>query len=323
MFLNTLIMGTFIAISSYSWFSMWMGLEINLLSAIPLFINSNNTFSTEASMKYFISQAIASMIIMFALMMIMIKSPLIMMSNVFYSILNSMLMLKMGAAPLHFWFPEVMEGLSWMNCVIMLTWQKISPMVIIMSNKPEKSVMLIFIVSSLVISVVYSFSQTSLRKIMTYSSINHISWMLASMMISHSMWMLYFFVYSTIAINILLMFNYINSNFINQLTSKNLNFMLTLNFLSMGGLPPFLGFLPKWLIINKLSENLMFMISFMLITSSLIMMFIYMRMFFPTMMMAIPKKKNKLFTSLKFIHITSTMILNSSLILFTLMFNLN
>jgi NADH-ubiquinone oxidoreductase chain 2 len=46
-----------------------MGLEINLLSFIPLSIKSNNLFSSEASLKYFLTQALASRTLLFSVIL--------------------------------------------------------------------------------------------------------------------------------------------------------------------------------------------------------------------------------------------------------------
>jgi len=50
-----------------------MGLEINLLSFIPLSIKSNNLFSSEASLKYFLTQALASRTLLFSIILFSFK----------------------------------------------------------------------------------------------------------------------------------------------------------------------------------------------------------------------------------------------------------
>nr|ALO77533.1 NADH deshydrogenase subunit 2 [Ciidae sp. GENSP01] len=325
LFSNTLIMGTLMAISSYSWFSMWMGLEINLLSAIPLFLAPHNSMSTEASMKYFITQALASVIILFSLIMIMINPLMysISTSNLMTSILNSMLMLKMGAAPLHFWFPEVMEGLSWLNCSILLTTQKVSPMMILLNNQPSSTIMLIFIVSSAIVSSLMNLNHTSMRKIMSYSSINHLAWMISSMM-SLSTLTIYFSTYSILTIIATSMMKALNINFINQLNNTEFltNLVLMVNFMSIGGIPPFIGFLPKWITVNQLVSNNEFIIPTILILSSLVMLYIYMRLFFPLMLINQAKKKSLIKITLNEMFFSITLMFNFSLVLYTISFNL-
>nr|YP_009731707.1 NADH dehydrogenase subunit 2 [Carpophilus dimidiatus]QHR79655.1 NADH dehydrogenase subunit 2 [Carpophilus dimidiatus] len=286
-FFNTMIFGTFMTISAMSWFSMWMGLEINLLSIIPLMKSNKNLFPSEASIKYFITQTMASTIILLSIIINLNMEEFTPLNSQLFSnlMINSSLLTKMGAAPFHYWFPEVMEGLNWNTCLIMLIWQKIAPMMILMNNLNMTIFLSMIIIISALISSIIGLNQTSLRKIMTYSSINHIGWMLGSMLQSSSIWMLYFLTYSVISINIILIFNTYSIFSINQLLmvlnfSKMMKIMFSLNFLSLGGIPPFLGFLPKWFTINYLIKNNFYLLSAILIVLTLITLYFYIRVMF-------------------------------------------
>nr|UUL71574.1 NADH dehydrogenase subunit 2 [Aromia bungii] len=292
LFLSTLVMGTLVAVSSYSWLSMWMGLEINLLSIIPILSNSKSMLSSESALKYFITQAMASSILLFSIIMMMNSNDFLPQNfnYLFSMIMNSALLTKVGAAPFHIWFPEVMEGLSWMNCLIMLTWQKVAPMIILMYNSKMITFLSLIIIISSLIGGIMGINQISLRKIMAYSSINHIGWMIAGMVSSINIWTIYFLIYSLISINIILIFNKLNIFFLKQMFSssnpnKTMKFFLIMNFLSLGGLPPFLGFLPKWLTVNNLVINNFFFLSSCLIILTLITLFFYLRMTFTSMIM--------------------------------------
>nr|ATG33632.1 NADH dehydrogenase subunit 2 [Gastrolina depressa] len=289
MFFNFLILGTLISISAYNWLSMWIGLEINLLSIIPLMKSNNNNFPAEASLKYFITQAFASTMILFTIMLSLNFTDYIP-NNLNYSymmILNSALLMKMGAAPLHSWFPEVIEGLNWMNSLILLTWQKLAPMILIMYNLKMTIFMSWIIITSAIIGSILGLNQISMRKILAYSSINHIAWMLSSMLFLKNFWLMYFIIYSLITLNIIMILYFFNIFYLNQLMMTiNLNKMIKMfyicNFLSLAGLPPFLGFLPKWMVINSLIENNFYTLSFILILSTLIALYFYLRVTFST-----------------------------------------
>nr|QNG56184.1 NADH dehydrogenase subunit 2 [Pediacus ater] len=289
MFINSLIFGTLLTISSYSWMSMWMGLEINLLSIIPLMNNSKNIYPSESAMKYFMTQMMASIILLFSIILMMNKFEMLNFDNLYLMMMfNSSLLTKMGAAPFHFWFPEIMEGLSWMNCFIMLTWQKLAPMIIIMYNNNMIFLSYIIIISSMIGSLM-GLNQSSLRKIMTYSSINHIGWLLASIISNKMIWMIYFIIYSFLTLNLILIFYTYNIFHLNQLNNffnknKMMKFFFNMNFLSLGGLPPFLGFLPKWLTINSLIINKSFFLTLILIILTLITLFFYLRITFTNLM---------------------------------------
>nr|QWZ46336.1 NADH dehydrogenase subunit 2 [Machla sappho] len=298
MFFNSMILGTLVAVSSYSWMSMWMGLEINLLSVIPLFSSQKNMFSSESSLKYLITQAIASSVLLMSVIMLLLVSEFIAPTMNFYfnMTLNSALLTKLGAAPFHYWFPEVMEGLSWMNCLILLTWQKIAPMTLIMNNHMNSNFLMAIILTCLITSTFMAFNQISLRKILTFSSINHIGWMLSSMYMSFSLWTMYFTVYSLLNLNIILVFNMTNSFYLNQInnsmnTNKKIKFAFMTNFLSLGGLPPFIGFLPKWLLINWLITNKFLMIALIIIMITLVMLYVYIRITLSSLMMSFNEPK--------------------------------
>nr|ARH55130.1 NADH dehydrogenase subunit 2 [Phaedon armoraciae] len=289
LFFMTMILGTFIAISSYSWFSMWIGLEINLLSIIPLLKTPKSLYPTEAILKYFITQALASTILMFSIITSLNLEASIHTSQLWMMVMmNSALLTKMGAAPFHSWFPEVMEGLNWENSILMLTWQKIAPMILFSYNLQMTVFISFVILNSIILSGILGFNQISLRKIMAYSSINHIGWMIASMLNMKMIWILYFLIYSAITLNIIIVFKYFNIYSMKQLfmsltANKLIKMLFAVNFLSLGGLPPFLGFFPKWLVINNLVEMKFFSLSVIMITFTLITVFFYLRLTFPSL----------------------------------------
>nr|ALO76466.1 NADH deshydrogenase subunit 2 [Pseudocolaspis sp. PSE01] len=301
-FFLTMVMGTLITVSSYTWLSMWLGLEINLLSIIPLFKKKNNMFPTEATLKYFIIQSMASTMFMFSMILNMnlIEQINNLTNKTVMIIFYTSILTKMGSAPFHAWFPEVLEGLSWMNCLIMLTWQKLAPMIILMQNFKLNPLMIIIIILSSTISGIIGLNQVSMRKIMAYSSINHIAWMISSMLSTKMIWILYFLIYLLISLMIIMTLNITKTYFIHQMSliknNKLLNLSFNLNFLSLGGLPPFLGFFPKWLTINFLVYSQNYFMSTILILFTLVMLFIYSRIMFSAM--TVLSSENLLKTSL-------------------------
>nr|AXS65280.1 NADH dehydrogenase subunit 2 [Histeroidea sp. 1 KM-2017] len=286
LFFSTLLTGSMVSLSANSWIGVWMGLEINLLSMIPLMKSKTNMMSTEAAIKYFITQALAStLLLLTAILMMKIINKTISLN---YMIQLSMLM-KMGSAPFHFWFPEVINGMTWMNSLIILTWQKIAPMMIIMYTNMSNNFIYTIIIWNSLISAILGLNQTSLRKIMAYSSMNHIAWMLASMMISETMWKFYFTIYCLISINIIVSFILMNSFTLSQTMTSNMNkmnkIMLMINFMSLGGLPPFLGFFPKWLVIQALTNSNNLLINVVLICLTMIPLYYYTRIMMASLIM--------------------------------------
>nr|YP_010852535.1 NADH dehydrogenase subunit 2 [Nycteribia formosana]WGL38764.1 NADH dehydrogenase subunit 2 [Nycteribia formosana] len=278
LFLSMLIFSSLISISSNSWFSMWIGLEINLMSFIPL-MTDNKLMSSESSIKYFLIQTLSSLILLFSFILLLFYYE-----EIYKILMLISLLLKMGAAPFHLWFPSVMEGLSWMNSFILMTWQKLTPM-ILTSYIFNYNFLIYFIILSSIISSLMGINQNSLRKFLAFSSINHLSWMISSMYISNLMMFMYFIMYSLMTFSIISYFNMFNMSYVNQLYSsfffnKYFKFFIIFNFFSYGGLPPFLGFFPKWLIIQNLCNLNMFFLLFILIFSSLIYLYLYIQLSF-------------------------------------------
>nr|YP_009045221.1 NADH dehydrogenase subunit 2 [Euthalia irrubescens]AHA03559.1 NADH dehydrogenase subunit 2 [Euthalia irrubescens] len=286
-FLFILFFSTLISISSNSWLGCWIGLEINLLSFIPLMTTPNNLLNSEASLKYFLTQSIASINFLFAILLNLFLMKKLFLMSFFSIIINSAMLMKMGSIPFHFWFPNIMDGISWFNCFILMTWQKITPM-ILLSYYLNFNYLYFIMIFNVLIGAIGSFNQTSLRKLMAFSSINNLGWMISAMIISENLWLIYFIFYSIFSFIMCFLFYIVNIFFINQLVFFNMNFLIKIsimiNFLSLGGLPPFMGFFPKWLVINYLLNNNFFIISFIFVMSSLILLFIYIRIIYSSLM---------------------------------------
>nr|YP_009775672.1 NADH dehydrogenase subunit 2 [Dahlica ochrostigma]QJA15898.1 NADH dehydrogenase subunit 2 [Dahlica ochrostigma] len=327
-FIFILFFSTMISISSNSWLGCWIGLEINLLSFISIISKSNNLLLSEMCLKYFLIQSIASINFLFMIMLNMTMMKMFELNNFLSIMINSSLLMKMGSAPFHFWFPHISEGLSWMNCFILMTWQKITPM-ILLSYYYNLKFLFIVMILSLMIGSIGGLNQNSLRKLLTFSSINHLSWMIMSILISENLWMFYFMNYSFLIFLMSMLFYMLNSFFLNQLFFNNfknmIKFNIFLNILSLGGLPPFLGFLPKWIIIDFLINNKFYFMSFLFIMFSLITLMYYVRITYSSFMFNYLKIKffkmiikNKLMIMLQTLSTISIM----GLILSTLLFYL-
>nr|AML25640.1 NADH dehydrogenase subunit 2 [Staphylinidae sp. BMNH 1274706] len=285
LFVFSNILGTIISTSSCTWLGMWIGLEINLLSIIPLMNNNKNPFSSEASLKYFITQAIASSILLFSIILMSMNFYI----NFFYEnslmmIFNSALLTKMGMAPFHFWLPMVMEGLSWSLCFMIATISKFAPLILLSYNFNYPVFFSMTIILGSMIGGILGFNQTSIRKLMAYSSIIHMSWMMSSMFSHSTIFMLYFIIYTITSMNIMGLFWYLNiflfKDLIPKINNLFLKFTLTINFLSLGGLPPFIGFIPKWLTIEYLLMNYNFWLPMIMVIMTILSMAYYMRMIY-------------------------------------------
>lgn len=261
-----------------------MGIEVNLISFIPIIINKNNNFSSERIISYFLIQSISSANFLFRSLLIISLTKwfnLIAIKNIIILfIINISLLIKLGAAPFHFWFPKTIKGLNWINCFILRTWQKILPIITLSYCFISKLLILIASIR-VIIGRIMGLIQTSLQIILTYSSISHIGWILISLILKLNIWLIYLIIYSFLNYILISFFKILNIYTLNQIYSnKNSNFIkyfIIFNLLSLRGLPPLLGFIPKWLVINLIINRNLILITFILIMMSLINIYFYIR----------------------------------------------
>nr|YP_009755012.1 NADH dehydrogenase subunit 2 [Lepidozona coreanica]QIP53378.1 NADH dehydrogenase subunit 2 [Lepidozona coreanica] len=285
-----MFIGTFFSLCSTHWLGVWLGLEINLMGFIPIMVQSSKSEEVESGIKYFLTQAIASALLLVASLMMFwkfgswgVSSLGIFMNS---SLVLSSLLLKLGMSPFHFWVPGVVSGLSWFCNILLLTWQKVAPMLVIcFFFSLSKELLFVLILLSSFFGGVGGVNQTSIRALLSYSSILHGGWMLSSMVISLEVACIYLLLYSTILIFIL-------GEFLNQesKTNKQFNNIFLWNtfsrmaicfmILSMGGMPPMIGFFMKWMVLSILISVKMVLVSAVLIVGSVIGLYYYLILMF-------------------------------------------
>nr|VFU78667.1 NADH dehydrogenase subunit 2 [Proasellus grafi] len=269
-FLSTLLLGVTMMVTSKTWFSVWLGLEINLLSFLPIILLSSASTS-EGGLKYFLVQAVGSLLIL----QTSFAWPMLPHPFLFFML---PLTLKLGAAPLHFWLPEVTQTLSWRVNMILLTVQKTGPLYLLaMVSVAHKIPLVIIGALSTIIGSLGGLNETDLRKLMAFSSISHMGWMMVGMVITPIHWMLYFMTYIITSLSLIIFLDKTHIFSLNQLSFKSKTGLLAmLLFLSLGGFPPFLGFAPKWAILLS-TTNLSLILSGLLVVTSMITLYYYIR----------------------------------------------
>nr|ALA99387.1 NADH dehydrogenase subunit 2 [Anourosorex squamipes]ALA99510.1 NADH dehydrogenase subunit 2 [Anourosorex squamipes]ALA99511.1 NADH dehydrogenase subunit 2 [Anourosorex squamipes] len=301
--LLTIMTGTLIVTMSSHWFMIWIGFEMNMLAFIPLLIKNYNPRSMEASTKYFMTQATASMILMLAIIINLIHEGQWTISNISNptaSILMTMaLVMKLGLSPFHFWVPEVTQGVSLTSGMILLTWQKIAPLSVFYQIYPSINLNLILSMSllSILIGGWGGLNQTQLRKIMAYSSIAHMGWMTAIMTYEPTIMLLNLFIYITMTISTFMLFIFTSTTTTLSLSHAwnkmpLITFLIMVVMLSLGGLPPLTGFLPKWMIIQELAKNNSIILPTTMAILSLLNLFFYMRLTYSTTLTMFPTTNN-------------------------------
>lgn len=255
--------------------------------------NHKNLFSSEASLKYFLIQALASTTLLFSIISIYLTTEIstFIENEIFSFLIRSSILIKIGAAPFHFWFPGVIEGLNWLNCLLLITWQKIAPLILLSYCLKLNVFSSSIVILSVIIGSLGGLNQTSLRKLIAYSSINHLGWIIAAIAVRENLWINYFLIYSFLSSCLIFTFNssqifHINQRFFTLNKNPWLKFSTILFLLSLGGLPPFLGFFPKWIVIQTLTEHNIIFITITIVVMTLITLFYYLRISFSAILLS-------------------------------------
>nr|AJA05066.1 NADH dehydrogenase subunit 2 [Cheilinus undulatus]QCU47942.1 NADH dehydrogenase subunit 2 [Cheilinus undulatus]QCU47955.1 NADH dehydrogenase subunit 2 [Cheilinus undulatus]QCU47968.1 NADH dehydrogenase subunit 2 [Cheilinus undulatus]QCU47981.1 NADH dehydrogenase subunit 2 [Cheilinus undulatus] len=290
--LSTLLMGlglgTTITFASSHWLLAWMGLEINTLAILPLMAHHHHPRAVEATTKYFLAQATAAAVLLFASTtnawltgqweIQQMTHPLSV------TLITAALALKVGLAPMHTWLPEVLQGLDLTTGLILSTWQKLAPFALLLQIQPSNSTTLILLgLTSTLVGGWGGLNQTQLRKILAYSSIAHLGWMILILQFSPTLTLLTLLTYFVMTLSAFLTFKLNKATTINSLaTSWAKTPMLTaltpLVLLSLGGLPPLTGFMPKWLILQELTKQDLMPIATLAALTALLSLYFYLRL---------------------------------------------
>nr|AAF18873.1 NADH dehydrogenase subunit 2 [Liolaemus occipitalis] len=287
--ISSLATGTIITASSFHWMLAWLGLELNTLAIIPMIAKQHHPRATEAATKYFLTQAAASAIILFSSTINAWQTgtwDITQLSTPISSILLTMaIAMKLGLAPTHFWLTEVMQGTTTETAMIIATWQKLAPMAIIFMtmNNLTSTILLTMGIFSAIIGGWGGLNQTQLRKMMAYSSIAHLGWMAAVSTMMTNILAINLIIYLLMTMTMFLMLIMTKSKTIQDLSlswsvSPMITSFMALTLLSLGGLPPLTGFIPKWLIIEELTLQSLTPMATMMAMSALLSLYFYLRL---------------------------------------------
>nr|ANO58465.1 NADH dehydrogenase subunit 2 [Oriolus forsteni]QBS36270.1 NADH dehydrogenase subunit 2 [Oriolus forsteni] len=288
-FISSLLLGTTITISSNHWVMAWTGLEINTLAILPLISKSHHPRAVEAATKYFLVQATASALVLFSSM-----------TNAWHTgqwditqlthptsslILTAAISIKLGLVPFHFWFPEVLQGSSLITGLLLSTAMKFPPITLLYmtSSSLNPTLLATLAVLSAALGGWMGLNQTQIRKIMAFSSISHLGWMAIIIIYNPKLTLLNFYLYTLMTATVFLTFNSMKVLKLSTLMTAwtkapSLSTTLLLALLSLAGLPPLTGFLPKWLIIQELTKQDMILAAIVMSLLSLLGLFFYLRL---------------------------------------------
>nr|YP_009113897.1 NADH dehydrogenase subunit 2 [Gastrocopta cristata]AGC52862.1 NADH dehydrogenase subunit 2 [Gastrocopta cristata] len=275
-------LGPLISLSTSNWLLVWGGMELSLISLLPILNLAKSSIPVESAMKYFLVQASASAVILITgLNIYMLEGSEYLILILF--ILG--LILKLGVVPLHFWVIPVVKGLKYIHMAFLLGPLKIVPLMLLMTNMNlDSSIFLFLLVSSIgtvLLGALLGNNMSSIRMMLGASSISHSGWFLMGGLVGF-MW-IYFSIYM---ISLYVVLYYLK-------VYPSDNYLVSIFLFSLSGLPPFLMFPAKMMVLySLLSMGLSPIVFSFFIISAIVSLNFYMKFSFSFVLSSSENQKN-------------------------------
>ena len=308
------ILGMMVMISSNDLIVFYLGLELQSLALYVLAsFNRDQLKSSEAGLKYFVLSALSSGLLLYGCSLIYGFSS----STNFNIIADAMntdqyglsfgivfilvgLAFKISAVPFHMWAPDVYEGSPTSVTLFFAIVPKVAALTVFIrflyvpfiDMISDWQPILIFLsISSMIFGAVAAIGQTNLKRLVAYSSIGHIGYALAGLLVGTNEGIQSSIIYISIYLVMNLGFfccifmlkrNDVYYESIGDLSgiSKNhplLSLSLMIILFSLAGIPPLAGFFAKLYIFKSVIEQSMFVLAIIGLLSTVIAAFYYLR----------------------------------------------
>ena len=285
------VLGMFVMISAYNLITMYLGLEIMSLALYAMIaMRKDNQFALESAMKYFVLGALATGMLLYGFSMIygatgeiqFDKMAEVIASGKVDSVVLSFgvvfvvigLAFKLGAVPFHMWVPDVYQGAPSAVTLYIGTAPKIAGFAmlyrVLIEGMPglvhDWQVLIIMIsVLSMTVGAVVTLVQDNLKRLLAYSGIGHVGFMLLGVIAAnpdgYSAAMFYVIVYAITGVagfGMIVAMARRGHAFDKVADFKGMNkrnpwiaLMMLFIMFSMAGIPPFIGFYAKVLVIEE------------------------------------------------------------------------
>lgn len=225
-------------------------------SLVTLLSRSGTPRAVEASSKYFMVQSIARSLLLAGLLgHFLIRGTFCIFTKyhrISYCLILSGLFVKLAVFPNPFWFVDVVRGVSLLRSTLVVVISKIIPLYLFLCLSKTGWLLVLAVVGvrRAGFSSFLAIKQTNVRKIIALSSISNVGWMVVCFPIMRfDVCVFLFFCYIVMVLPVLIT-GYVSS-FERLLKLKKhmchpyLGYLLGIRMLSLGGLPPLVGFFYK------------------------------------------------------------------------------
>ena len=283
-------LSSLLLVSSVNWLSIYLAMELQTLTLFILAaIKRDSAYSTEAGLKYFVLGAVSSGLFLFGCALLYGVTGEISVQGI-NSVLTAdagkilitvSLLFKLSVTPFHMWAPDVYEGAPTITTALLATVPKVAVFSILVQIGAVTNVVLVCALLSIVYGSIGALNQTKIKRLLAYSGIGHMGFMLFGVAIgsfesiqASLIYMIVYVIMSVCSFSIILSLN-LTKNLIIEvsgLSRDNPAMALTLGliFLSIAGIPPLAGFLSKWFILLAGVSSGYYLISIMIVVSSVI-----------------------------------------------------
>tara|TARA_R110002050_G_scaffold9504_1_gene33186 strand:+ start:332756 stop:334192 length:1437 start_codon:yes stop_codon:yes gene_type:complete len=310
-------LGMMIMVSAYHFLTLYLGLELMSLCLYAMVaMHRDSAVATEAAMKYFILGAIASGMLLYGMSIIYgatgslalaTIAEMIQAGEVDNTVLSFGLVFliigigfKLGAVPFHMWLPDVYHGAPTAVTLFIATAPKIAAFAMAIRLLDDglgdavqywQGMLIMLSVLSMIIGNVVAIAQTNLKRMLAYSTISHIGFILLGVLSGsqegYAAAMFYALVYSLMSLGgfgmIILMsrhgFEAENIDDFKGLSSRNpwYALMILILMFSMAGIPPLVGFYAKLTVIKAVVDINMISVAIVAVVMSVIGAYYYLR----------------------------------------------
>jgi len=312
------LLGVMIMISAGSMLTLYLGLELLALSSYSLVaLDRDSELGSEAGMKYFVLGSLASGILLYGISLIYGATGSLQLSTIATALISGgvsdSLMLsfglafvvvgisfKLGAVPFHMWLPDVYQGAPAGVTLLISSLPKLGYLALAIRLLADglgglhadwKMMLAVIAAASMVLGNVVAIAQTNFKRMLAYSTISHVGFILLGILAGsaagYAAAMFYTIVYALMssgafAVMILLSRDGVEAENIDDFKglarrSPWYALMMLMIMFSLAGVPVFVGFFAKWQVIAAAIDAGFMWLSILAVLTAVIGAFYYLR----------------------------------------------